>query len=238
MSRWTTVRSLLRLDITLQDQLEWAENGLPVYNDKGQRIIERNDLDDPPKGCEFLRSYPGPYHEEWATFYEWNNAHEIYDAFQYKSNELIQYVVKNNLNHLFPDDFLKIIGSTYSQSKAKRNIFLGMSLQECQDKITTMTTRIQDLKRILEAHGIDFTHTVTANAIKARQRKASKDWEMTLERAVSLAVRCAREARPKSIEQHKKMWKAIFDQQNAKLPRKDGFEAFRRGLPDDLKGNG
>lgn len=238
MKRWVKVSSLLFYDISLQDQIEWVENGLPVYNHNGQRIIEKGDFSIPPKGCSFLKYVAIPHLSIPTKHLKWNEGHDLFGHYQFNSYDLYQYLRNNKLLGLLPDDFFKDkydVDTPYKHSDQNGLIFYKENNIE---DISKLKLRIEHLESILTAHDIDWKSTKTSRAVEARKQKASQDWANTVEKAVSLAVECARKGKPKSTQQHKEMWKKLFDQQDVSLPRKEGFEAFRRGLPDDLKGNG
>jgi hypothetical protein len=234
MARWIKVRSILDFDISLQEQIEWAENGLSVYNNKGQKVIEKGEYDNPPKGCTFLKNNPDPYSGSYITYFEWNESHDYFKYFQYKSDELFHYLSKNNQLHLLPHSFIETNSPILENSCNKP--CLSLQSKNAQVDCSNHELNRQHFQSTIISHNIELKSTKTCQAINARKQKASQEWSNTLEKAVSLAVECARKGKPKSTEQHKEMWRKIFDQQGVSLPRKEGFEAFRRGLPDDLKG--
>jgi len=75
----------------------------------------------------------------------------------------------------------------------------------------------------------------TTNASEAIQDKTAKNWANSLEKAVALAVECARNDVPKSIKQHQTMWAQLWGDTESNEPRKAAFRAFRKGLPSELK---
>lgn len=79
------------------------------------------------------------------------------------------------------------------------------------------------------------TEQQTAKATTAKQEKTAKDWSESLEKAVSLGIELSLAGKPKSTVQHKTMWAKLWDETGANEPRREGFRAFRRGLPDELK---
>jgi len=75
----------------------------------------------------------------------------------------------------------------------------------------------------------------TTKASKAKQSKTAENWAESLEKAVALAVECAKSGKQKSKAQHQRMWKNIWRDSQATEPRRDALRAFRRGLPSSLK---
>lgn len=76
-----------------------------------------------------------------------------------------------------------------------------------------------------------------AKANQGKEEKTAKNWAASLEAAVALAVECTKAGRPKSIKQHLVLWRKRWPESTATKPRKDAFDAFRRGLPAGLKGD-
>ncbi|MBU1230242.1 MAG: hypothetical protein KKA55_08030 [Proteobacteria bacterium] len=75
----------------------------------------------------------------------------------------------------------------------------------------------------------------TTKASEAKRDKTAKGWAEDLEKAVALAVECARNGVPKSIKQHQTMWAKLWGDTESNEPHKAAFRAFRKGLPSELK---
>lgn len=75
----------------------------------------------------------------------------------------------------------------------------------------------------------------TARASEVKREITAKDWAKNLEKAVALAVDCAKSGKPKSIKQHQAMWAKLWVDAESNEPRKSAFRAFRKGLPSELK---
>lgn len=232
MSRWTTVKALESYEISIYEQALFMAKGLPVYNNDGMRVIEYNSGEDMLYGHAYLSSDSGSYGESDTTYYRWLDAPRELRALRFKTTELAAFLLSQQdrpgIKKIIDMLPTSLFGSDVVDYKEK---FLSS-----QREISELTSEIEELKNKIKEYSQNKPHSKTDRAIQSRQDKAITDWALTVEKAVSLAVTCTRNGKPKSIAQHKNMWRSLWAADNDNIPRSAGFEAFRRGLPDDLKG--
>lgn len=89
-----------------------------------------------------------------------------------------------------------------------------------------------ELKAVKKKHAA-IEQTTKATATK--QEKTATEWAESLEKAVSLALECAQNGKPKSTKEHQTMWAKLWDEPEGSEPRREALRAFRRGLPESLK---
>jgi len=237
MGRWIQPNKLVAVGISIQEQIEWAEGGLKVYDDAGRRIIEyghsRADL---PKGCIFLANTPYlNYGGDGISLGRWSQTHRFFHNFQFKTSELTGFIKNarrsNLLNTIYCPTATNdstdptVLSEIYSQDLAH---LLSLDI-EFQQKDTLFSKQI--------GMPINDQNRDTSKATAAREIKTAKSWCQDLEIAVALAVECTKIAKPKSTAQHRAMWEKMCAAKGIEGSRKEAFAAFRRGLPPDLKMN-
>ncbi|WP_148208379.1 hypothetical protein [Solidesulfovibrio magneticus] len=232
MSRWIPVKALESYEVSLFEQALFIAKGLPAYNRDGKRVIERQDEEDLPIGCVYLTGDLGPFGEGDTIYYRWLDAPDELRDLKFKKDELVAFLTSEQDK----PGIKRIIDTLPISSWDSSIVDYKKLLISSQEEISRLRNELETLKQKTNKSSQGTQQLKTDRATQSRQDRAIADWTITVEKAVSLAVTCTRNGKPKSIEQHKNMWRVLWAADNDTLPRSAGFEAFRRGLPDDLKG--
>jgi len=233
MQRWISTSTLNAYEISYQEQIEWVMTGLPVYNKLGQRIVEKTNSDYPPPGCDFLCVEHGIYTGYGASYFRWDRSHHIFIYLRYKAEELQDFLKVNEfLDKLSTDVRTVLFGE---QENCENEIVADLN-----QKLVASNIEIEELKQQIERLKNEIScpkchSSKTAMASKACSEKAAHKWRESLEKAVTFAVDCARRGEPRSIKEHLILWCELWGDKSVHTPRKEAFEAFRRGLPPELK---
>jgi len=231
MDRWLKVTYLESLGITLTEQITLITNGLPVYNNLGQRIVERNYSGRLQPGYYYLQ-YEDRSFEGGSSYYcSWTDAHKLLKNFRYKTSEFINFLEQFS-HESFVSEIVEALPDNFFEGKI---LNYKSEYLSAQMEIEKLNSKIQHLEKQLRISKNTTNLQKTSLAIESRQLKAIHEWVATVEKAVALAVDCTRQGKPRSIQQHRSLWRQMWGETGTKLPRKEGFAAFRRGLPDDLK---
>jgi hypothetical protein len=257
MSRWIRPQQLITVGITIQEQIEWAELGLSVYDTKGRRIIEYEQKSILPSGCKYLTSTDFFYAGDTFQYCRWNETHEFFTKFQFSRDELVQFLqapkpllpreIANELSlsmssNQSDDDIINKIEHKKKNSPPLLNSIytpgLGQLLGIQPSFSINTPTQAQQINT--DNHPNDAItpgkgQQDTSKATEGRAIKTALAWALDLEIAVALAVECAELQKPKSTEQHRTIWKKRCSEKGIHSPRKEAFAAFRRGLPAHLK---
>lgn len=233
MDRWLKITYLESLGISLTEQISLIIKDLPVYNNLGQRIVERN-YDEPLQpGCYYLQVEDHSFEGGPSYYCSWEKSHKLLKHFRYKTSELIDFLERLK-NEPLVAEIIEILPHHYFEG---RNCSYKSELLSAQMEIEKLNSKITHLEKQLYLSNNIKSLQKTSLATESRQLKAIHEWIATVEKAVALAVDCARQGKPRSIQQHKSLWRQMWGEAGNKQPRKEGFAAFRRGLPDDLKQN-
>lgn len=228
MDRWTTVAFLESCGLTLYEQAIFVSYELPVYNSLGCRVIEKKENQDLECGCVYLSGGIGFDGTGTLQYYTWISAPGKLRGLKYKTSELVEFVNKHKSKPKFYDIVSCLPASLLDYIDYKKEF------EDAQ-------LRIKELERtvgmLTESSDNNIANQTSRNsaAVASRQAKATQNWQLTVEKAVALAVDCARKNKAMSTKQHRELWRKSWNVQDNSTPRKEGFEAFRRGLPEDLK---
>lgn len=232
MSRWLTVKALESYEVSLFEQALFIAKGLPAYNKDGKRVIERQDEENLPIGCVYLAGDLGPLGEGDTIYHRWLDTPDELRDLRFKKDEFVAFLTSEQDK----PGIKRIIDTLPISSWVSNIVDYKNLLISSQEEISRLRNEIEALNKKIKEPSQETLQLKTGRATQSRQDKAIADWAITVEKAVLLAVTCTRNGKPKSIEQHKNMWRGLWAADNDTLPRSAGFEAFRRGLPDDLKG--
>lgn len=260
MGRWIRPRQLISVGVTIQEQIEWAEMGLNVYDLEGRRIVERQPAKVLPYGCKHLTSTDSYRYGDTFQYCSWRDTHKFFEKFQFNTAELIKFISteKRQKRYIFhnyddiltqtnksPDELISkineelansptILSEIYSPELAR---LLGM--QYPSSEAITQTAQILEDNPAAQANNEESDahnkYTNTSNATETRRLSTAKAWSQDLEIAIGLAVECAEAKKQKSTAQHRIMWEKRCAEKGIDSPRKEAFAAFRRGLPAHLK---
>ena len=257
MNRWIRPQQLITVGITIQEQIEWAELGLSVYDTKGRRIIEYEKKSILPSGCKYLTSTDFFYAGDTFQYCRWDETHEFFTKFQFSRDELVRFLQAPK--PLLPLEIANIISSLMKSDPSDEDIRnkiehkkessppllnsiytpeLGQLLGIQSPFSINTPTQAQQINKNNHPNDVVTPGKGQQDTSKATERRAIKTaqaWAQDLEIAVALAVECAESKRPKSTEQHRIIWEKRCSEKGIHSPRKEAFAAFRRGLPAHLK---
>lgn len=254
MSRWIRPRQLVELGITIQEQIDWASIGLNVYDNNGRKVVEYKSTKILEDGCIYLTNEDFLFCGDTSKYCSWNKSHSFFEKFMFNSDELIHFITTTKIQ------FQKILYSTISkinkfdgEEQLKQYLELeGKKSPTILDKIFSIElANLLDLPKSMyplkNKHSIHtethekhlssdiYTENNNIHSSGRRQIKTAKAWADDLEIAVALAAECAASNKPRSTEQHRRMWERKCSENGILSPRKEAFAAFRRGLPAYLK---
>lgn len=260
MGRWIRPRQLISVGVTIQEQIEWAEMGLNVYDLEGRRIVERQPAKVLPYGCKHLTSTDSYRFGDTFQYCSWRDTHKFFEQFQFNTAELVTFISskKRRSRHLFHDR----IDYAMQNNQSPDEVF--SKIEEEVAKLPTILSEIYspELARLLDIqhnvpetkkqthhipdnsntspintdkYDVDNQYKDTSNAIESRRISTAKAWSQDLAIAIGLAVECAEAKKQKSTAQHRIMWEKRCAEKGIDSPRKEAFAAFRRGLPAHLK---
>lgn len=260
MGRWIQPRQLITVGITLQEQIEWAEMGLSVYDLEGRCIIEHHQGKALPYGYKFLTSTDAFRFGDTFQYCKWEDTHSFFNRFQFKTNELLTFISskKRQTRHIIykysenvtkktmsPEEALKAIAEEEAKTPTilseiySPELAILLNIQQIHPQIpkqSLITPQIHlDTAVNKNQQNENNTDKDTSNAVRSHRISTAKAWAQDLELAVGLAVECAEAKKQKSTAQHRVMWEKRCAEKGVDSPRKEAFAAFRRGLPAHLK---
>lgn len=233
MARWIKSTLLQGYDIAIYEQVEWIKNGLPVYNRYGKRLLGSDTSIFTPGDC-LIPEKEETTPESFENYIAKKNIYEFFENLQYKRDELRFFLEINNSIDIIEDKELAKILCINQHNSLEPIDNIGVEM------FTAQKTNYEPPSNSLEHESLDSGTLIagrikTNNSLAIREEKTANDWTKSLEAAVSLAIKCQINGKPKSTAQHQEMWRLLWDAPEGTQPRKSAFAAFRRALPDDLK---